>query len=78
MPAGPVRQQAGLLAVPARPALNRGGGLRALVSIHYTAEQKARLFDKTKGLIIPKFGVLSFSSSTSTVYAVQVQATAVV
>ncbi len=27
----------------------------------------------TKGLTIPKFGVLSFSSSTSTVYAVQVQ-----
>ena len=31
----------------------------------------------TKGLTIPKFGVLSFSSATSTVYAVQVQATAV-
>jgi hypothetical protein len=36
------------------------------------------LFQVTKGLTIPKFGVLSFSSSTSTVYAVQVQATAVV
>ena len=36
----PVRQQAGLLAVPARPA---GGRLRALVSIHYTAEESARV-----------------------------------
>ena len=30
-------------------------------------------FEMTKDLTIPKFGVLSYSSSTSTVYAVQVQ-----
>ena len=43
-------QQAGLLAVPAQPALNRGGGggLRAQVSIHYKAEQSARWLDRDK------------------------------
>ena len=43
----PVLARPVYLAVPARPALNRGGA-RAQVSIHYTAEQSARLFDRDK------------------------------
>jgi hypothetical protein len=38
LPAVPVRQQAGLLAVPARPALNRGGPemRRSVYTIQYS------------------------------------------
>ena len=52
LPAGPVRQNpvVYLPAVPARPALNRGGGRggTAESSGQYTAEQSARWVDRDK------------------------------